>query len=190
MHVVAIPQPRADLKIQLPEATRSWLDKRRVFRVGVGPEWPPIDQFDSAGRFNGLSGVVLDTLASSLGIRFEFVGFADFGQAIRAAAIPAGSRKLSPKTLSVRSPSAAKKRTRPDVSTRTTSRQPASRYADTFSSSSRRVFDSDCTSTQIVGAGSAGQRRGIPVGWDSSLRYERYAYCGTTFQISPSSVAT
>ncbi|WP_139064039.1 transporter substrate-binding domain-containing protein [Thiorhodospira sibirica] len=55
----------------LSEEERRWLAKHPVIRVGVDPDWYPLEFVDDQGRHAGISADYLALLESLLGVRFE-----------------------------------------------------------------------------------------------------------------------
>jgi two-component system sensor histidine kinase EvgS len=80
----ALPLPPAG-PVALPADAQTWLRAHPIIRVGVGPEWPPIDQFAADGQYAGLSGMLLHVVAEKLEARIQIVRFARFDLALAAA---------------------------------------------------------------------------------------------------------
>ncbi|NOR52328.1 MAG: transporter substrate-binding domain-containing protein, partial [Gammaproteobacteria bacterium] len=43
------------VELELTEEEKSWLNKRPIVRLGVDPDWPPIEWVDENGNYSGLS---------------------------------------------------------------------------------------------------------------------------------------
>ena len=77
--------PAGAAPLPLDEGVRTWLAAHRAWRVGVVPDWPPVDRLDAQGRHTGLSADVLHEVAKRLGVQVTVVGFADYREALDAA---------------------------------------------------------------------------------------------------------
>lgn len=58
-------------KLELNEEERLWLAAHPVIKVGVDPNWAPIEFQDEEGRHRGITGDFLDLISERLGVRFE-----------------------------------------------------------------------------------------------------------------------
>jgi len=81
----ALPTPPAASELVLEAEFLAWRDARAAVRVGVSRDWRPIDVLDEQGRYTGLSGDLLRTLAGMLGLRTEVRGFGDYSELMAAA---------------------------------------------------------------------------------------------------------
>ncbi|MBN2887085.1 MAG: ABC transporter substrate-binding protein, partial [Chromatiaceae bacterium] len=61
----------AQAKIPLTEDEQAFLREHPVIRVGIDPNWYPLEFVDEDGRFSGISADYLALLEARLGIRFE-----------------------------------------------------------------------------------------------------------------------
>lgn len=82
----AAPNPAPPADAALPATAARWLQQRPTIRVGIGPEWAPIDQFAHGGEYTGLSGTLLRAIAAQLNARIAVVRFKSFDLALAAAA--------------------------------------------------------------------------------------------------------
>ena len=60
-------------RVELNKAERLWLTEHPVVRIGMDPDWAPVEFVDKEGRFQGISMDYLEQLGGLLGIRFEAV---------------------------------------------------------------------------------------------------------------------
>ncbi len=61
-------ETRAVAPVALTETQRAWLAQHSFIRLGVDPEWPPFEFFDSQGRYRGMSADFMNRFASQVGI--------------------------------------------------------------------------------------------------------------------------
>jgi len=59
------------LETSLNDAERAWLVEHPVIRVGMDPQWAPIEFKDTAGKPQGMSIAYLNRIGAQLGLRFE-----------------------------------------------------------------------------------------------------------------------
>ena len=61
---------QADTRLKLTQAEQNWLDEHPVIRLGIDPEYQPIEMIIE-GKHTGLSKEYTDLIAQKLGIKFE-----------------------------------------------------------------------------------------------------------------------
>lgn len=61
----------------------AWIAAHPVIRVGIDPEWAPVEFVDSSGVARGMSLAYLDRLGTALGLRFEVVKEAGWTEVMR-----------------------------------------------------------------------------------------------------------
>ena len=59
--------------LELDKASRVWLSKHPVIRVGVATGWEPIEFIDAKGHYQGIVADWMTLLSQRLGVRFEYV---------------------------------------------------------------------------------------------------------------------
>lgn len=64
------PRP-ATLEFRLTPGERKWLDSAPTVRIGIDPEWAPVEFIDERGVHSGISRDYIKQLERLLGIRFE-----------------------------------------------------------------------------------------------------------------------
>jgi PAS domain S-box-containing protein len=60
-------------KAGLTEAEKAWLKTHPVMRLGIDPNWPPVEYFDDQGRLAGITADNIRILSEKTGTRFEAV---------------------------------------------------------------------------------------------------------------------
>ena len=61
---------RAEATVRLTAAERAWLDDHPRLIIAPSPDFPPIEFFDSSGRYQGIAADYVRVLERKLGIRF------------------------------------------------------------------------------------------------------------------------
>jgi PAS domain S-box-containing protein len=74
-----------DARIELTDQERQWLARHPVIRVAPDPDYQPIESFDKAGTFEGMSADYLKLIEKKLGIRFQIVRLSNWDEAMAKA---------------------------------------------------------------------------------------------------------
>jgi|GEM_PF-3419038 len=69
----------------LTSAERAWLKEHPVIRLAPDPSSPPLDMFDSTGRYVGLSADYVALIEKKVGIKFQIVRYKTWDEVITAA---------------------------------------------------------------------------------------------------------
>jgi ABC-type amino acid transport substrate-binding protein len=62
---------------------RAWLASHPVIRVGIDPQWVPVEFFDAAGVPRGMTPAYLERIGGMLGVRFEVVPGLSWSEALQ-----------------------------------------------------------------------------------------------------------
>lgn len=84
--VDAIVEAKKPILDKLPPEDLAWLARHPTARVGVDPNFYPIEMFDERGRYTGLAADYQRLLAKMTGIDFQPVALADWSATESAAA--------------------------------------------------------------------------------------------------------
>jgi len=57
-----------ELILELTEEQRSWLDKQSIVRLGVDPDWPPVEWIDENNRYHGITSEYIGLISNMLAI--------------------------------------------------------------------------------------------------------------------------
>ena len=73
------------VRVDLSEEERAWLEAHPVIKLGPAPNWPPYEFFDEDGVFRGIAADHIALVAARLGIEFQFVQKATWKEVVAAA---------------------------------------------------------------------------------------------------------
>ena len=79
-----LPSSESLPRVAQSPALQAWLTGRGAVRLGVVPDWRPIDQIDAGGRYTGLSGDLLAAVGRMLDLPVQLRVFDDFPQLMAA----------------------------------------------------------------------------------------------------------
>lgn len=89
-------------ELGLKDTELQWLKHHRIIKVGVDPDFPPIEYFDEDGKYYGISADFIALIAKKLNIEFEIAHLKNWSQVIEkgksreidmfAAAVPTPER--------------------------------------------------------------------------------------------------
>ncbi len=74
---------RLQLNLTAPE--KAWLDKHPTIRIGIDPDWAPLEFADSKGRHTGISSDYLAVLGRQLGLNWQLPGIMSWSEVLNAA---------------------------------------------------------------------------------------------------------
>lgn len=74
--------PASSEKIDLTDQERKWLAEHRTIRLAPNPDAPPLEFFDQAGKYQGISSDFVALIEQQLEIRFEVVKTKSWGEVL------------------------------------------------------------------------------------------------------------
>ena len=79
-------RPSTDkLRLSLTPEEQAWLDSHNEIRIGLDPDWEPIEFIDAAGQHRGISSAFLSRIRNMLGVEFTFTPTLSWSQVMEEA---------------------------------------------------------------------------------------------------------
>ena len=86
--VDAVMERQASISDELTPQERLWLSKNHTVRVGVNPDFYPLEKFDAEGRYTGIGPDYLRILHKMTGLSFRIAPPSDWTNTIDMATSP------------------------------------------------------------------------------------------------------